>query len=720
MASVPGTNYTYAATPACHVVTPVGMMGYGFDEKLTETALESLVPTGTPTALILDSGSTDSGPEKLALGITTCPRSSYYRDLSKLLKLVYKFRVPLIFSSAGGDGSDAHVKEISQMIGEIVSEDGNEHYRFKVLAIFAGVDKAIVLDRLRKGSITGCGKFVPPLTEDDIENATTIVSQLGPEPFMEAMSAEPDFDIIIGGRAYDPATYVAYAAHAMKAQLANTGPDPEEKARLFGASQHMGKIMECGGLCSEPKSHGAVATLFDNGTFDIVPTLPTSICTPLSVAAHTLYEKSRPDLLYGPGGWLDLTKSTYEQGADGRTVRVSGSTFHFSEDYQLPYQLKLEAATVVGYRSMYMGTIRDRECYQLSLAGSLRPPLGTTTNSRRNNAAILVRQIGPLLEQVRSYIATQHSDVSDWDIHWHIHGRDKSGNVANDIFLIGEVIAPTQAQARAIASTARVATMHGGYPGQKATSGNFGFGIGGKVEIDLGPCAKFSIYHLMDLEEGERHLFFPDEEQQVTSDARSEGPRVRILHTVSTIGRGGKINNTSRRDAAAVRTTTEPKPVDSSSSEAKATNHKGDPPQKTSAGGASPDSKTDKPPPPTVLGDLARVLRSKNAGPYEITLDAMFETEATYQAVKLSGLLTKNRVAAALGVRPEDQIAWCGFFDPARAFKVTIPRLRGGGGQLSVPAGGFMEDDVHGTQQHLELFNLRLPEELLARLEALR
>lgn len=200
---------------------------------------------------------------------------------------------------------------------------------------------------------------MPPLTEHDIENATTIVSQLGPEPFMDAMSAEPDFDIIIGGRAYDPAPYVAYAAHLMKSQLANAGP--EGKRRLFGAFQHMGKIMECGGLCSVPKSHGALATVYDNGTFDIVPTLPTSRCTPLSVAAHTLYEKSRPGLLYGPGGWLDLTKSTYEQRADGRTVQVSGSTFHFSEDNARPYQLKLEAATIVGYRSMYMGTVRDRE-----------------------------------------------------------------------------------------------------------------------------------------------------------------------------------------------------------------------------------------------------------------------------------------------------------------------------------------------------------------------
>ncbi|KAK8107590.1 uncharacterized protein PG998_009603 [Apiospora kogelbergensis] len=655
VAATSGAN----GTPVCHIVTPVGMMGYGFDEKLTETVLESLVATGTPTAIILDSGSTDSGPEKLALGVTTCPRSAYYRDLSKLLRLVYAFHVPLIFSSAGGDGSDVHVKEISEIIKEIVAEKGNEHYRFKVLAIFAGMDKTIVTDRLRRGSITGCGKFVPELTEHDIVNAATIVSQLGPEPFMDAMAADPDFDIIVGGRAYDPAPYVAYAAHLMRPQVAIASP--EDKQRQFGAFQHMGKIMECGGLCSEPKSYGAVATVYDNGTFDLVPTLPTSRCTPLSVAAHTLYEKSRPDLLYGPGGWLDLTKSTYEQMADGRTVRVAGSTFHFSEDNGRPYQLKLEAATIVGYRCMYMGSIRD---------------------------PILLHQVDPLLEQVRSYIAAQHCDVSDWHIHWHIHGKDKAGNIANDIFLIGEVIAPTQAEAKAIVSTARVATM-----GQKATSGNFGFGIGGKVEVELGPCARFSIYHLMDLKEGEERLCPPGQEQGGPATT-SEAPRVRITHTVSMVGRGEKA------DA--------PRPYATTKTEGNSL--------ETSAKSEDSSKVVQRTfqAPVRVLGDIARVLRSKNSGPYEITMDAMFESEATYRAVKQSGLLSEESVAATIGVSME-HIVWCGFFDPARAFKVTIPRIRGG---KLVPAGGFMEDDVHGTQQHLELFNMKLPDELLARLAA--
>jgi hypothetical protein len=102
------------------------MLGYGFNETLTQLALEDLKTSSVPTALILDSGSTDSGPAKLALGGMTTPRSSYKRDLRKLLRLVNGYGVPLLISSAGGDGSDEHVDEFLGILGEVCEEIGNE------------------------------------------------------------------------------------------------------------------------------------------------------------------------------------------------------------------------------------------------------------------------------------------------------------------------------------------------------------------------------------------------------------------------------------------------------------------------------------------------------------------------------------------------------------------------------------------------------------------
>lgn len=180
---------------------------------------------------------------------------------------------------------------------------------------------------------------------------------MGPEPFIDAMDANPDFDVIIGGRAYDPSPYVAYCTHQLKRQV--EGLTEEDMQSRIGGFLHMGKIMECGGLCSLPKSHGAVSTVYADGLFDVRPTAPDSICTPLSVAAHTLYENTRPDLLRGPGGALDLTEAKYEQLADGRSVRARGAQFRPSKEFGKPYQLKLEAARLVGYRTLFLGGVKD-------------------------------------------------------------------------------------------------------------------------------------------------------------------------------------------------------------------------------------------------------------------------------------------------------------------------------------------------------------------------
>ena len=181
---------------------------------------------------------------------------------------------------------------------------------------------------------------------------------MGHEPFLQAMEETPDFGLVIGGRAYDPAPYVAFAMFCSRRtsdDIKAVGVDDK-----LGGFMHMGKILECGGLCAEPKSAGAIAMLYTDGTYDIRPLRPQSRCTALSVAAHTLYEKSRPDLLFGPGGCLDVTESAYEELVDRRTVRVRGDSFRSSAARGVPYQVKLEGARVMGFRSMYFGSLRDR------------------------------------------------------------------------------------------------------------------------------------------------------------------------------------------------------------------------------------------------------------------------------------------------------------------------------------------------------------------------
>lgn len=73
------------------ILTPIGMLGYSFSEELFWSAIEDGVD-----AIILDSGSTDSGPSKLALGSTSISRKAFERDLSIMVAACHSHKVPLL------------------------------------------------------------------------------------------------------------------------------------------------------------------------------------------------------------------------------------------------------------------------------------------------------------------------------------------------------------------------------------------------------------------------------------------------------------------------------------------------------------------------------------------------------------------------------------------------------------------------------------------------
>ena len=105
-------------------------------------------------------------------------------------------------------------------------------------------------------------------------------------------------------------------------------------------------------MCAVPKGRSMIATMRKD-SFDLTPLSPEERCTPLSVAAHTLYEKTRPNRLPGPGGVLNLDGSKYEQITE-KTTRIRGAKFEST-----PYQVKLEGVSKLGYRTIFIGGIRD-------------------------------------------------------------------------------------------------------------------------------------------------------------------------------------------------------------------------------------------------------------------------------------------------------------------------------------------------------------------------
>lgn len=101
------------------------------------------------------------------------------------------------------------------------------------------------------------------------------------------------------------------------------------------------------------------------------------------------------------------------------------------------------------------------------------------------------------------------------------------------------------------------------------------------------------------------------------------------------------------------------------------------------------------------LGEIVSVLRSKNAGPFQVTIDLMFATLQDYQRVLDSGVLTPARVARLYRTDPERvQVVP---FERVRAIKITVPRRWGSRG-----SGSSGDRDVYGAQQHGPLVSLEV------------
>jgi Domain of unknown function (DUF4387) len=99
----------------------------------------------------------------------------------------------------------------------------------------------------------------------------------------------------------------------------------------------------------------------------------------------------------------------------------------------------------------------------------------------------------------------------------------------------------------------------------------------------------------------------------------------------------------------------------------------------------------------TRLTDLAAVIRSKNAGPFELTLDIIFNDRGTYGKVVAAHAINRALIAGLYHISESDVLELVAF-EPAAAMKITIRRPR--------VAGDIGETDVYGAQQHAPLLGV--------------
>jgi hypothetical protein len=99
------------------------------------------------------------------------------------------------------------------------------------------------------------------------------------------------------------------------------------------------------------------------------------------------------------------------------------------------------------------------------------------------------------------------------------------------------------------------------------------------------------------------------------------------------------------------------------------------------------------------LYQIAKLVRSKNAGPFMLTVDILFETDTNYQKVLRSKVLSAELIGEIFGIPPEK----VDYYEcpKARALKFSFPR--------KYNVGDFRDSDIFGGQYHARLVDVEIP-----------
>lgn len=448
---------------AVKILAPCGILGYGFPEQSFINGMEK-----KPDAVVVDAGSTDAGPHKLGRGVAIVSDTAYRRDLELIITRASKADIPIVIGSAGGAGGRVHVERTLAIVNGIVKENHLEN--IKTAVIWADIPKDFIRNKMRVNKVHRLGNSVRELDEERLDRTGGIVAQMGHEPIVKAL--RQGARLVICGRAYDPSPFAAVAQYY---------------GLPLSYGYHAGKILECAALCAVPGTTKdcMLGTIREDG-FVITPLSGERKCTPLSVAAHTFYEKEHPFLLRGPGIIMDLEQCRFESIEDG-SVFVNGSRLRKAPCYQV----KLEGAMQVAYRTFVIAGVRD-------------PILISRLEEVERHVELQTREIYP------------EAKTGHYQIHFMNYGinavmgdaepfADERGHEVGVLF---EAVADTQDLADAVCSSLRSTFLHFGYPGRKSTAGNLAFPYA-PSDIPFGPVYEFSVYHLMDIDSKEIDILFP-------------------------------------------------------------------------------------------------------------------------------------------------------------------------------------------------------------------
>jgi hypothetical protein len=674
------------------VVSACGALGYGYPNESLQTALQ-----GRVDAIICDGGSMDAGPYYLGTGTEYFEREAVKADYRHMVAAGKKIGCPVILGSSGMAGGDRNLDWMIDVAKEIFAE--LDIRNTKVAIIRSELDPEIVIQEYRDGALrpTGVG---PELNEEALRDSV-IVGQMGIHPLMTALESGAQF--ILAGRSCDIALFAS--------DMIRRGIDA-------GLAYHVGHVLECGALACDPGSPSdcLVAEVYDDGSAVFVAPNPARRCTAYSIAAHSLYEESHPQLQFYPEGILVMEKTQFFS-RDGRTAGIRNSRF-VRAGKPWPWSIKLEGSRFLGARKVSLIYIDPADLPNI--------PADVLVYGRNGVQATPVdasqRELGIVIEtasRTQEGAILLASLLTHYLIHYGYPGRKATaGNIAYPLSpnlvsfqrqdgLFGAIVPsgtrdPVFFENYAKIKAAVIKLISDEFPDALA---NADFTItdadasnpaillrtvdrdpnklaalhqqaidqitrvatpktSSRLNLDAPDAYAWSLYHLLQNEDVIKNLMFPITYYNADGGnwtQQGEG-RARYFE----IGETGYRGNLDDRTLSLI---------------------------------------ADHPPVDNLIGshrllDMAVVIRSKDAGINRLTFDIIFTSGENYEAALHSNVFAKDNVAKILNLPPQ-RVVGTFFVDTCNAIKISIDRPN--------ISASMDERDVFGAQQQAAIEGMSIP-----------
>jgi hypothetical protein len=674
------------------VVSTCAALGYGYPRESLRAALG-----GRVDAIICDGGSMDAGPYYLGTGDSYFERDAVKADYRHMVEAGKRIGCPVIVGSSGMAGGNRNLDAMLGIAKDVFDELGVR--KAKVGVIHAELDPETVVRQYRNGSLHPSG-VGPELSEEALQESV-IVGQMGVHPLIAALDGGAQF--IFAGRACDSALFAA--------DMIRRGIDA-------GLAYHAGYILESGALACDPGSPSdcLVVEIYDDGT--AIFTAPNSgrRCTAHSLAVHSLYQQSHPQLQLFPEGVL-TTEHTQFFSLGNRSAGIRNSRF-IRASKATPWSLKLEGSRRLGARKVSLIYIDPADLPNI--------PPEILVYGRNGVQAIPVdpsqRELGIIIEAAAS-TANAANRLAKLLAHHFAHcgfpGRKATaGNIAYPLSpelisfrredgSLGALVAGgtrdpafiehygkiKTAVVKSIPAEVRDTLADAGLTITEADGSNPAILLrtvdrnparltdrhqreidritrvampktASRLNLDAPDAYVWSLYHLLQNEEVIGNEMFPVTYYQANGmhwTVQESGPAQYF-----DIGEGGYCGDLDERSLSLI---------------------------------------VDHPPCGEPIGshrlrDMAAVIRSKDAGVNRITFDIVFTSGENYEAALYSNAFCKDNVARILDISPERVIGTF-FVDACNAIKISIDRPN-----ISASPD---ERDVFGTQQQGAIECMHVP-----------